>query len=40
VTDGVFVDRALATGLPLLTSDARLCRAVDGLLSTELLRGV
>lgn len=38
--DAVFVDRALQQRLPLLSSDAKLCRAVDGLLSTELLRGV
>jgi len=38
--DAVFVDRALEQQLPLLTADAKLCRAVDGLLSTELLRGV
>lgn len=37
--DAVLVDRALETGRTLLTSDAGLCRAVDGLLSTELLRG-
>ena len=38
--DAVFVDLALEQQLPLLTADAKLCRAVDGLLSTELLRGV
>jgi predicted nucleic acid-binding protein len=38
--DAIIVDRALERDLPLLTSDARLCRVVDGLLSTELLRGV
>lgn len=39
VYDAVFVVLALELGLPLLTTDARLCRAVDGLLSTTLLRG-
>lgn len=39
VYDAVVVVHALDLGLPLLTSDARLCRAVDGLLSTTLLRG-
>lgn len=39
VYDAVVVVRALDLGLPLLTTDARLCRAVDGLLSTTLLRG-
>lgn len=37
--DAVFVDLALDLGLPLLTTDAKLCRGVDGLLSTTLLRG-
>jgi predicted nucleic acid-binding protein len=37
--DALFVDRAMTEGLPLLTSDARLTRAVDDLLPTELLRG-
>ncbi len=40
VFDALFVDLALQRGLPLLTSDARLARAVSGLLSTEVLRGV
>ena len=40
VFDALMVHRSLERGLPLLTSDARLCRAVDGLVSTELLRGV
>jgi predicted nucleic acid-binding protein len=37
--DALIVDRALERDLPLLTSDAKLCRGVEGLLSTELLRG-
>lgn len=40
VFDALVAHRAIHRGLTLLTSDARLCRAVDGLLSTELLRGV
>lgn len=40
VYDATFVARAVEERLTLLTTDARLCRAVDGLLSTELLRGV
>lgn len=40
VYDAVFVDRALQRGLPLLTADAKLVRAVAGLLSTELLDGI
>ena len=38
--DALVVDRALQRGLVLLTSDARLVRAVEGLVSTELLRGI
>ena len=38
--DGLLVDRALQRGLPLLTADAKLARAVAGLLSTELLEGI
>lgn len=38
--DAAFVSLALRTGLPLLTTDARLVRAVSGLVPTELLRGV
>lgn len=38
--DGIIVDRAIQQRLTLLTSDAKLVKAVDGLLSTELLRGV
>lgn len=40
VYDAVFVDLALQRGLPLLTADAKLARAVAGLLSTELLDGI
>lgn len=40
VYDATFVARAVEERLTLLTTDARLCRAVDGMLSTELLRGV
>lgn len=38
--DAYVVDLALRTGLPLFTADARLVRAVGGLISTDLLRGV
>jgi predicted nucleic acid-binding protein len=38
--DAAFVDLALRRGLTLLTADARLVRAVDGLIPTELLRGI
>jgi predicted nucleic acid-binding protein len=38
--DAAFVSLALRTGLPLLTTDARLVRAVSGMVPTELLRGV
>lgn len=40
IFDALIVDRAIERGLPLLTADAKLCRAVDGLLSTALLKGV
>jgi predicted nucleic acid-binding protein len=40
VFDALVVDRALQRGLPLLTSDVKLVRAVGGLLPTELLRGL
>lgn len=40
VYDAVFVELALSEGVPLLTTDARLARAVSGLVSTEVLRGV
>jgi predicted nucleic acid-binding protein len=38
--DALVVDRVLQRDLTLLTSDARLTRAVSGLLSTELLDGI
>lgn len=38
--DAAFVSLALQTGLPLLTADAKLVRAVGGLISTDLLRGI
>lgn len=38
--DALFVVLALTRGATLLTSDAKLTRAVTGLVSTELLRGV
>lgn len=38
VFDALFVELSLSTGLPLLTSDARLVRSLGGRLSTELLR--
>lgn len=38
--DAVFVELALSEGVPLLTNDARLARAVGGIVSTEVLRGV
>lgn len=40
VYDASFVELALQRDLPLLTSDAKLVRAVAGLLSTELLAGI
>ncbi len=40
VFDALMVHRSLQRGLPLLTTDAKLCRAIDGLISTELLSGV
>ncbi|WP_322769894.1 type II toxin-antitoxin system VapC family toxin [Frankia sp. Cr1] len=36
--DALFVDLAVQTGCPLLTSDIRLARAVTGYISTEVLR--
>lgn len=38
--DALVVDRAMQRGLPLLTSDRKLCNAVGDRLSTELLRGL
>lgn len=38
--DAVFVQAAIERDLPLITSDARLCRAVDSFLPAVLLRGV
>ncbi len=38
VFDALVVDHALQRGVTLLTTDAKLVRAVDDLLSTELLR--
>lgn len=38
--DAVVAERALRTGLPLLTTDKGLCNAMAGLLPTELLRGI
>lgn len=38
--DALLVHRALDRDLPLLTADAGLCRGVEGLVSTELLRGI
>lgn len=40
VFDALFVDLALSSGTTLLTTDLRLMRAVSGVVSTELLRGV
>lgn len=40
IFDALMVHRSLERKFPLLTTDAKLCRAVDGLVSTELLRGV
>lgn len=40
VFDAAYVSLAMSTGMPLLTADARLVRAVSGVISTELLRGV
>jgi predicted nucleic acid-binding protein len=40
VFDALVVHRALSRDVTLLTTDARLCRATTGLISTELLRGI
>lgn len=37
--DALFTQLALDRNLPLLTNDAKLCRAVSGVIRTELLRG-
>ncbi|MET8332877.1 type II toxin-antitoxin system VapC family toxin [Streptosporangium canum] len=36
--DAVFAQLALDRGIPLLTTDAKLCHAVEGVVKTELLR--
>jgi predicted nucleic acid-binding protein len=38
--DALMIDRALERGMPLLTSDSKLCRAVAGFAQTELLKGI
>jgi predicted nucleic acid-binding protein len=38
--DALIIDRSLERGLPLLTSDKKLCNAVAGFARTELLKGV
>jgi predicted nucleic acid-binding protein len=38
--DALFVQMAIERELPLLTSDGKLCRAAEGVASTELLRGI
>ncbi|MGW3347638.1 type II toxin-antitoxin system VapC family toxin [Nonomuraea rubra] len=38
--DAVFAQLALDRGLPLLTTDVKLCHAVSGIVETEPLRGV
>jgi predicted nucleic acid-binding protein len=38
--DAVFAQLALDRGIPLLTTDAKLCHAIEGVVKTELLRGV
>lgn len=38
--DATFVELAIRSGLTLLTADARLVRAISGLVSTELLQGI
>jgi predicted nucleic acid-binding protein len=40
VYDALVTDRAIQLGMPLLTGDAKLCSAVGGMLSTELLEGI
>ncbi|MER5318057.1 hypothetical protein [Streptosporangium roseum] len=36
--DAVFAQLALDQGIPPLTTDAKLCPAVEGVVKTELLR--
>jgi predicted nucleic acid-binding protein len=38
--DAVFAQLALDRGRPLLTTDVKLCHAVEGVVNTEILRGV
>ncbi|MBG0814488.1 type II toxin-antitoxin system VapC family toxin [Planomonospora sp. ID82291] len=38
--DAVFAQLAFDRGVPLLTTDAKLCHAVEGVVKTEILRGV
>lgn len=38
--DAVFAQLALDRGIPLLTTDVKLCHAVAGVVKAELLRGV
>ncbi|MET9339394.1 type II toxin-antitoxin system VapC family toxin [Nonomuraea sp. NPDC003804] len=38
--DAIFAQLALDRAIPLLTTDAKLCHAVEGVVKTELLRGV
>ncbi|QQQ75486.1 type II toxin-antitoxin system VapC family toxin [Saccharothrix sp. 6-C] len=38
--DALLVDRSLERGLPLLTTDKKLCNAVSGFAKTQLLRGI
>ncbi|MGH7882684.1 MAG: hypothetical protein ACREN8_07230 [Candidatus Dormibacteraceae bacterium] len=38
--DAIFVLVAQQRAIPLLTSDRKLCRAVQGLIETQLLRGI
>ncbi|MBB5082858.1 putative nucleic acid-binding protein [Nonomuraea endophytica] len=38
--DAIFAQLALDRAIPLLTTDTKLCAAVEGVVKTELLRGV
>ncbi|WP_328990040.1 type II toxin-antitoxin system VapC family toxin [Kribbella sp. NBC_01245] len=40
IFDALIAMHAMDQGMTLLTSDQKLCRAVDGLMSTELLQGI